>query len=221
MSNITKIVFTDLFWETLSDHRKHGRYADFRKAIVACIQNKANDRNFTSKSDKPFSGNPVLRGLWHCKLSRNPDVVFFYRMDGDTMLCGMIGDHHDYGFNGKNQLAEQVLAGRINQAISRGHQEIAGWSGVKWNKPSDLLHHPELSECSDAELHRLQSEIESETVSLSKLEMAYGSCNELPDETWSLWLEELHEVHVAISKIQEDRALRHLHRASFRSVMAI
>lgn len=221
MANITKVIFTDLFWETLSEHRKHARYVDFRRAITACILHKAADRTFSSNNDKAFIGNPVMRGLWHCKISRNPDVVMFYRLEGETMLCGMIGSHHDYGFNGKNQMAGHLLVERIAQAAHRGHQEIPGWTGIKWKKPDDLINYAELEECSDAELDRLTCEIAQETASLAKLDALHGCVDEIPEETWSKWFDDLQSAHDKISDILITRAQNLANRQKFRLIMSI
>ncbi len=207
MSHITKIVFTDLFWETLSDHRKHSRYQDFRNSIAMCIRYKSQNRSFTSASDKPFNADPTLKGIWHCKLSRNPDIILFYRLAENTMFLSMIGDHHDYGYNNKGTQASHVMVNRINQAIARGHVASPDWETIKWSTPMELLENPELSELSLSALSRVHSAIQEEANSFELLQRVEGDRSQLP-EVYTPWFEALDAVNDKIASIVNDRRLQ-------------
>jgi mRNA-degrading endonuclease YafQ of YafQ-DinJ toxin-antitoxin module len=205
MRNISKIVFTDLFWDTLKEHRKHARYPEFRAAISNCIRHKAMDRSFTSNSDQPFVSNPVLKGVWHCKLSRTPDIILFYRIEDETMYCAMIGDHHDYGLNGKNLLAGKKTATKINGSIDKGHVAIPGWEHARWSTPDDLLKIVDLHQVAPKTLDRLMSEVLEETRTLNRLKQLHGDLNDLPEETFFGWVETLEFASDKISAVQMDQ----------------
>ncbi|TLX16595.1 hypothetical protein [Rhizobium sp. MHM7A] len=207
MSHITKVVFTDLFWETLSDHRKHSRYRDFRNSIAMCIRHKSQNRSFTSASDKPFNADPTLKGIWHCKLSRNPDVILFYRMAENTMFLSMIGDHHDYGYNNKGTNAGQVMANRIDQAIARGHVPSPDWDTIKWSTPMELLDHPELAELSLNALGRVHSAIMTEQENFDMLVRVEGEQRSQLPEVYTPWFEALDAVNDKIEAIIDARRL--------------
>jgi mRNA-degrading endonuclease YafQ of YafQ-DinJ toxin-antitoxin module len=208
MSHITKVVFTDLFWETLSEHRKHSRYRDFRNSIAMCIRYKSQNRSFTSASDKPFNADPTLKGIWHCKLSRNPDVIMFYRMSENTMYLSMIGDHHDYGYNNKGTNAGQVMANRIEQAIARGHVATPDWETIKWSTPMELLENPELAELSLAALSRVHTAVQMEAESFELLLRVEGKERSQLPEVYSPWFEALDALNDKIELIVSDRRLQ-------------
>lgn len=208
MDHISKVVMTDLFWQTLEKHRTHPRYREFRQAIAACIRHKVEDRGFTSNSDKPFTGNSVLKGIWHTKLSRNPDIVFFYRMSGDTLYCGMIGDHSDYSFNGRGSRKDVNLVARIAQAVERGHQSLPDWSGIRWSTPFELLDNKDLGEASLTELERLAETIQEEAQDLKLLERAHGSLDNLEEEVYGPWLQALTDANDRIAELRDVQRLQ-------------
>jgi len=204
MSKITKVVFTDLFWETLGEFRKHPRYLDFRKVIAAAIRHKADDRNHITNSDKPMTGG-MLKGVWHCKVSRTPDVVFFYRLTSDTMICAMIGSHHDYGFNGKNIQAGRITNNRIEHSIQKGHHPIPNWPSIKWTCPTELISNPDLYEASEAALDDLMIEIHAEMDTLSLLSRKHGVLEDISEEIYGEWIERIEDALNAVIKLQNDR----------------
>lgn len=202
MSKITKVVFTDLFWQTLEEHRKHSRYLDFRKVIASAIRHKADDRNYVTNSDKPMTGG-MLKGVWHCKVSRTPDIVFFYRLTSDTMICAMIGSHHDYGFNGKNIAAGRTTNSRIEHSIQKGHQPSPNWSSIKWSCPAELMGNPDLYEASEAALDHVLVELYAETETLSLLARKHGPYESISDEVLSDWIERLVEAQDTVADLQK------------------
>lgn len=204
MSKITKVVFTELFWETLGEHRKHPRYLDFRKVIASAIRHKADDRNHITNSDKPMTGG-MLKGVWHCKVSRTPDVVFFYRLTSDTIICAMIGSHHDYGFNGKNIPAGRITNSRIEHSMEKGHHPLPNWPSIKWSCPTDLVNNPDLYESSEAALDDVLRDIETEMDTLSLLSRKHGALEDIPEEIFSDWIERLDDAQKTVIKEQNDR----------------
>jgi mRNA-degrading endonuclease YafQ of YafQ-DinJ toxin-antitoxin module len=207
MLKISKIMITQLFWDTLEQQRNHSKYREFRTAINNCIKRKADDRTFTSKSDKPFSADPVLKGIWHCTLSRDPDLIFFYRMSGDTLICGMLGSHHDYGFHGKGNVTGHNMVSRIDHSIEKGHKPLANWSTVRWNRPSDLINSIDLHEASTEALDRVLAEIDHESSTLSLLGKAHGPVNDLPPNVYGPWIDELQVAHNRVIMLQNERRL--------------
>jgi mRNA-degrading endonuclease YafQ of YafQ-DinJ toxin-antitoxin module len=207
MQNISKIVFTDLFWEKLGEHRGHAKYAEFRAAIKACIKRKVDDRTFTSNGDKPFSADPILKGIWHCALSKSPDLILFYRLSGDTMICAMLGSHHDYGFKGKNLQAGHNTVVKIDRSIERGHQPIGNWQDVRWNKPSDILNSVDIHEASKEALDRILIELHEENETYALLERANGNVdvNDLSEDIYGPWIMDLEAAKERIRLIQADR----------------
>jgi mRNA-degrading endonuclease YafQ of YafQ-DinJ toxin-antitoxin module len=204
MSKITKVVFTDLFWQTLEEHRKHSRYQDFRKVIASAIRHKADDRNYVTNSDKPMSG-VMLKGVWHCKVSRTPDIIFFYRMTSDTIICAMIGSHHDYGFNGKNIAAGRTTNSRIEHSIQKGHQPSPNWSSVKCSCPAELMGNPDLYEASEAALDDILIELEAEADTLSLLARKHGALENIAEEVYGDWIERLDEAQKAVFNLQKEK----------------
>jgi hypothetical protein len=205
MSNITKVVFTDLFWETLGTHRKHPRYQDFRRVIGACVMHKVDNRSFMSNSDKPFTCDP-LKGIWHCKISRSPDVVLFYRMANDTIYLCMVGDHHDYRFNNKGANAGQITVDRIANAIERGNQPLPDWESLRWSNPGELRDNCDLTELSMKALRNLDQEIDDEIDNLALLQRAAGAERMNDPAVYGPWFDDLEAVKTQISEILINRS---------------
>jgi mRNA-degrading endonuclease YafQ of YafQ-DinJ toxin-antitoxin module len=204
MRNVTKVVYTELFWQTLEQHRKHARYNEFRAVINACIRHKAEDRSFSTQSDRLFHSDSVLKGVWHCKVSRNPDVVFFYRLEDETMICAMVGDHHNYSLNGKNKIAESNLAKRIEQAIAKGNSSSPEWGSFRWAKPEDVIAAPDLHELSPLSLDRLMLELQAESDSFSLLIRAHGPLNSLSEDIYGPWMDQISDAILKVEVIQHN-----------------
>jgi mRNA-degrading endonuclease YafQ of YafQ-DinJ toxin-antitoxin module len=163
MAELKFVTFTQLFWDTLEKHRNHARYQDMRAKIAYCVQRKRENRQFSNNSDAAFVGsNATLAGIWHCKLSVNPDVVMFYTMGGDNLNLAMVGSHHDYPFQGKASARAPVLAKKVHGAIERGHVPSPMWRTIRWSTPDDILANHELVETTIDELAAIMDVLELE-----------------------------------------------------------
>lgn len=159
MPGVEGVQYYDLFWETLEKHRGLPHYGLLRQKIEELITRKSESTDPMGGRDALFRGNQHLKGIWHFAASRNPDVVIFYRIEDSLLHLTMVGDHHDYPYNGKNATAAKRTAGRIEAAMDNGEQSRPNWDCVRWEDPSELIVHPELHELGAQALDRLMAEL--------------------------------------------------------------
>jgi mRNA-degrading endonuclease YafQ of YafQ-DinJ toxin-antitoxin module len=157
MQTINKVVTTSLYWKTLGELRGTPRYEKIRSEIRELVQKKAESRMPVNARDKVFNDRRLatLSGIWHCSISRNPDVVLFYEMNGDTLTLGMLGKHDDFPSGGQNFARANGVGSRIRNSIEQGHVPTPQWESVRWSRPSDLLNNAEVHELSVAALQQL------------------------------------------------------------------
>jgi mRNA-degrading endonuclease YafQ of YafQ-DinJ toxin-antitoxin module len=213
MAELKFVTFTQLFWDTLEKHRSHTRYQDMRAKIAYCVQRKRENRQFSNNSDAVFVGsNATLAGIWHCKLSVNPDVVMFYTMDGDTLNLAMVGSHHDYPFQGKASARAPVLAKKVHGAIDRGHVPSPMWRTIRWSTPDDVLANHELEETTLDELSAIMDLLELELYDAPIYRDTFGV--ELIDQDETVISEWLTKTDAALEAIRRAQtAVRVLQRS--------
>lgn len=214
MAELKYVTFTQLFWDTLEKHRNHVRYQDMRAKIAFCVQRKRENPVFSNNSDSPFVGNnATLSGIWHCKLSVNPDVVMFYTMGGDTLNLAMIGSHHDYPFQGKALARASTLAKKVHGSIERGHVPSPAWTNIRWSTPDDILNNHELEETSLDELASIMDTLELELYDAPLFKQAFGA--ELIDQDEAVITEWLTKTDAALDVIrQAQTAVRSMQKAT-------
>lgn len=173
-ASLKYLTITQLFWDTLEQHRGHSRYAEIRAKIAWCVERKLHNRGHQTNGDAPFVSNKYLVGIWHCKLSSNPDVVMFYTLDNDTMNLAMIGTHHDYPHQGKHLGKAAPLAKKIGSSIDRGHVPNPKWKSIKWDGPQDIVSNYELDETTLDELEMIMNVLEYELYDSPLYKKVYG-----------------------------------------------
>jgi mRNA-degrading endonuclease YafQ of YafQ-DinJ toxin-antitoxin module len=207
VGGITSICTTDLFWETLGKHRGLDYYAHLRASLDDLIARKAKDTGPVNGRDKYFTI-PHLRGTWHCALTRNPDVVLFYTIEGGTLNLAMLGNHHDYPSDKKNASAAERTATRIHNAIVAGHRRSPTWKSVAWKRPSDLVGHRELAEASPQALDAILSDLREEVNTgnafrrLNGRDLLDGTIEEL-----EAWLADVEAAHAHVLKARHAKPL--------------
>jgi hypothetical protein len=130
--------------------------------------------------------------------------VFFYRLEDETMICAMVGDHHNYSLNGKNKIAESNLAKRIEQAIAKGNSSSPEWGSFRWAKPEDVIAAPDLHELSPLSLDRLMLELQAESDSFSLLIRAHGPLNSLSEDIYGPWMDQISDAILKVEVIQHN-----------------
>lgn len=172
---ITDLNATRLFWATLEPYRETQHYEMLRRKIAELVARKAEgkpapgrDARFNRKSGGP------LEGIWHCAISRNPDVVLFYTMDEGALNLAMLGTHHDYPSDGKNRRAAARTAGRIHNALRKGFF-FSPWDRLDWRDVDRLLESTELYEASTEALDTLYRELMEELDTGACLARKYGT----------------------------------------------
>lgn len=159
MRSINQVVYTDLFWNTLSKYRNQQCYEFMRKQIDWLISRKAESVEPVNNSDKRFSKVPYMTDIWHFKISRNPDLVVFYKVEQDALVLAAIGDHHWYPSDGKNQTAAKRTGMAIDNSIEKGNINSPLWRNFNWKMPQDIIESREISELSADVLNNLLQEI--------------------------------------------------------------
>lgn len=176
---VTELNAMDLFWATLEPYRETQHYNMLRNKIDELVTRRANGQQ-TSARDKRFnkkSGGP-LEGIWHCAISRSPDVVVFYTLENGAMNLAMVGTHHDYPSDGKNLKAAGRTSTRIQNAIKKGFS-LAAWKHLDWRDIDGLLNSTELYEASTEALDTLYQELIEELDSGNRLKQIYQlECDE-------------------------------------------
>lgn len=206
MADLKYIAITQLFWDTLEKHRGHSRYPEIRAKIAWCVERKAEDRTFQNNSDAAFlaSASKWLVGLWHCKLSTNPDVVMFYTLDGETMNLAMVGSHHDYPHQGKHVHKSESLGKKVRASVDRGHVPSPNWSRIKWNVPADITRSFELEETTLDHLAAIEEELKLENQDGPIFERVHGYRLEDADiDTLTQWLDETDLALAAVDRAIE------------------
>lgn len=215
MQGITHLTITQLFWDTLEEYRGHKRYPEIRGKIARCVEQRARDRNALINGDGRFVD--VLVGIWHCKLSTNPDVVMFYTLEGSTMNLAMVGTHHDYPHQGKNGGKAAGLLKKIENAIGRGHVGRPGWQRLKWKTPEEIIKHPDLHQTSMDELEHVMCLLEAELDDAPIYRSLYD--RDLIDEEEETVFEWLATVDKALEVVrQAQAAVRAEHRSQRQSM---
>lgn len=202
--SIKRVNFSALFWETLLPLRPHARYHSFRGQIEELLRQWATGEHRASARDKVFNSETALGGIWHFHLSRQPDVVLFYVVSGDTLTLAMMGDHSDYCFSGSGRNASLRTAARIKKASTEGHEPSPQWKSLAWKRPSDLSGDPYLHEASfqalGTVLEALQAELE-EPFLYSRL---HGqSIYDAPEAAFSAWIDETEDARRAVLSAME------------------
>jgi len=199
MSGIKRVVFTELFWATLEPLRTHPRYLSIRNQIDEMLYRRSLGPSRMNGRDKPFSATGDLAGIWHWPCSRNPDVVLFYTVDGDTVTLAMMGSHHDYAHSGKNRSASGRTARRIHSAVATGHVATPNWKSLYWKVPADVVNHPYLHEMSkDAAVGILEAlDRELDNAAIYRRETGREILDE-PEEVFDAWLEAVSRARAAV-----------------------
>lgn len=205
-----RVKATDLYWQTLGEHRDAPHYRLLRFKLLHFVANKLAPDPALLKGDRPFQ-NPVLKGIWHYKLLSKPEITLFYtRGDGVATLC-MLGDHSDYGFKGRAATAEARTASRVNNAAARPEAPSPGWPGVRWQDPLDLLHHPDLPELSGAALIALLDELNAEAETGARFERRHGvGLLDAGEEVFERYLEDIIRCQDLVASLRRNM-FRHAH----------
>nr|WP_250807404.1 hypothetical protein [Neorhizobium tomejilense] len=224
MADLKYITMTQLFWDTLEEHRGHARYSDIRAKIAWTVERKVENRTYRTSSDYPFvATNKHLENIWHAKLSVNPDVVMFYMMSGDTLHLAMIGSHHDYPHQGKHLQKAESLGKKLKASVDRGHVPTPSWDKIKWTVPTDLLSNYELEETSMDHLEAIMDQLRQELVNAPIFARVHGVSIEDQDievlEQWftgvDLALQALEAAQERVRRIERGKELGHAPIASF------
>lgn len=204
MADLKFISITQLFWDTIEKHRGHSRYPEIRAKIAWSVERKIENRSFRSNSDYPFtSNNKNLEGIWHSKLSTNPDVVMFYTIDSETLNLAMVGSHHDYPHQGKHLQKALTFGRKIRTSVEAGHVPTPGWDRIKWNVPSDIAKSFELEETTLDHLVEIQEELKLEHQDAPIFERLHGYRLEDADmDTLTAWLDETDHALEAVRQAQ-------------------
>lgn len=199
MQPIRKVVTTSLYWQTLGELRGTPRYEKLREQINYLVRMKSQHRGPVNGRDQMFATKsiPALYGLWHCAISRNPDVVLFYGVEGETLTLGMLGDHNDYPTGAtKNMSRYNSVGQRIWNSIAEGHVSSPNWTDVKWSRPGDLVGHPEVEELSVSALGDLLQVLEREAQDAPLFSRLHGrDILDCDGETIDAWLSEVETAH--------------------------
>lgn len=203
MSGLKFITMTQLFWDTLEQHRGHRRYPEIRARIAFSVERKVDDPSYRSNSDYPFYGKN-LDGIWHCKLSVNPDVIMFYTISSETLNLAMVGSHHDYPHQGKHGQKAVPFARKIWTALDRGHVASPEWDRIKWNVPADITRSFELEETTLDHLAEIEAELKLEMHDAPIFERVHGQKLDDADiEVFTEWLAETDRALEAVDRAQE------------------
>ncbi len=206
MRGITKVVLTDLFWETLGELRGTACYEQAVSNVKICIAYKMRDRGHMSNHDTPFSGQKELRGIWHCHIVKDPFKVLFYTVEDDTLNLCKVGDHSDYGWKGKNSKSAQRLALSVSNAIRRGNIPFSDWKPFRWTDPAAVAVHTDVAMMSRQSLDRLDQELLHEFESLALLSRRYGGDPaRVPLDAAIKWLSEIEQARDALQEVMSTR----------------
>jgi hypothetical protein len=202
---VPSVTPTDLFWDTLAEHRNQPYYRLLRFRLLTFQVAKMQSADPASGADRPFS-NSVLKGIWHVRLNRDPEVVLFYARRGDETVLGMLGSHDDYAWRGHNARAEPRTAARVNNAAARGCVPSPRWQTLRWSDPLDLLTHPDVPELSPVALRNLLEEIGDEQNEGARFESRNGIApTEADEHEFDSYMEDLERAHTFVDSMLNSR----------------
>ncbi|MFX4299855.1 hypothetical protein [Pseudosulfitobacter pseudonitzschiae] len=202
---ITKIEASASFWKDLEGVRKESWYGQLRQNIAEFVI-EASQGN-TSR-EKGFA-NPKLKGIMHIRLPQGMRMFHVYPKSDMMRLC-LVVDHSSYGFNGKHMGREGKTADKIWRDFEVPAVRSPFWDDVRWKQPEDILRNPEVDEMSSAGLSGLMQEIDEESRTLVKLMRATGAktINDIPEECYDKWAEDLIEALDRVAEAIENMARR-------------
>jgi hypothetical protein len=207
MQGIKRVLYTDLYWESLSEFRNTPYYRQVHANVRACIANKLADRNFKSATDEPFCAQKELKGIWHARVLGSPLRLLFYTIDGDTLQIGKVGTHDDYGWKGKNSKAAERLVERIRNSIAKGHVAFPTWEPSRWSDPGQLIDHPDLTIMSFESLAKLDQQLLSEYETLILFKRKHGERALEDVEMAVAWMEKIGDVRTQIEHVLRARPM--------------
>jgi len=194
-------VYPELFWKSLEDLRGHPRYSAVRAQLNDLIASKKISNQPVSPRDKPFNPSGALAGIWHWACCRNPDIVLFYTIEEKTLTVAMVGDHHDYSFQGRGMRSAKNTASRIANAIRSPHVPSPEWKSIRWKRPADITVHPDLFELSKEALRALDHILRQELVDGEIFERVYGvSIYDSTVQEFDAWMDETNSAVEAVSQ---------------------
>jgi hypothetical protein len=206
MSNIKYFVTTDLYWQTLEQYAGHSFFPMMRRKIKECVQRKLFNPNFRNGRDKPFDVDARLAGIWHYKMSDEIDAVLFYKIHGDTLYLTMVGSHHDYPADGRNNLKAPTLAEKNRNAVASGHVDYPARKFLQWSRPKDLIGNPLLDEIDKAELNAIREILRQENDDAAIFQRLFKKdIMDASDEEFEGWIRE-----VTVAHIEVERAVRRI-----------
>lgn len=205
MQGVKRVLYTDLYWDSLAEFRNTPHYRQIHENIATCIVNKIRDRNFWSPTDEMFSAQKELKGIWHARVLGMPLRLLFYKIEGDTLQFGNIGTHDDYGWKGKNSKAAERLVERFRHAIARGHVAFPDWEPVRWSDPAQLVDHPDLAVMSVKSLRALYRQLSEEYETLALFKRKHGE-RAVDDLGLAFsWIETISQVRDGVERLVASR----------------
>lgn len=205
MQGVKRVLFTEMFWESLSEFRNTPYYRQVHANVVACIAHKVADRNFRSATDEPFSAQKELKGIWHARVLGTPLRLLFYTIEGDTLQIGKVGTHDDYGWKGKNSKAAERLMERIRHSIGKGHVPFPSWEPPRWNDPAQMDGHPDIAIMSFEALRKLDGQLLEEYETLTLYKRKHGERGLDDVELAMGWMERIVGVRDQVARALEAR----------------
>lgn len=207
MQSIKRVLYTDLYWESLSEFRNTPYYRQVRANVRACIENKLADRNFKSATDEPFSAQKELKGIWHARVLGSPLRLLFYTIEGDTLQIGNVGTHDDYGWKGKNSKAAERLVERIRNSIAKGHVPFPTWEPARWSDPEQLVDHPDMAVLSFESLGKLDRQLLTEYETLTLFKRKHGERAVEDVDLAIAWMDKIGDVRSQLAQALRSRPL--------------
>jgi hypothetical protein len=202
---IDRVVYPELFWNTVEQLRSHVRYPAIRQNLIEFLAFKMDGIQKMGPRDKPFNSKAPLAGIWHWECSRNPHVILFYTYSAGTLTMAMLGDHHDYAFQGQRSTADERTARRIANAIEGGHVPSPMWKSLAWKRPSDITNHPDLFDLSKETVESIRQVLYRELEDGAIFERVFGvSIYENGTQAFESWIDETETAIFALNN-----ALRH------------
>ena len=192
---------TDLFWETLREHRQQPYYRALRFKLLKFAAAKWASPGQASAADRPFR-NPALRDIWHIRLHQDPEITLFYAKRGSETVFAMLGDHNDYAWRGINARAEPRTANRVNNSVDRPAAQSPHWATLKWQDPLEILNHPDLPELSREASHLLMQELADEASEPVKFERRQGfALVDAKEADFDAYLEDIQRARELVSSL--------------------
>lgn len=184
---IKKVEVSSLFWNDLSDWRKHPGYPKIRADIGGMVS-KMMRGEFAG--DSPFR-NKVWEDVRHLHVSSKL-IVFLTYPDEETVKICALKKHDFYGFKNNRSNIERNSASVILRSAIAQSKPFPDWGRMSWRDPSEILDHPELLEMSREALDTLYQEICQEGEDFLKLRKATeGMTDKNASRIADAWLEDL------------------------------